>query len=123
VARLYDTSVLIDHLRGVAAARELLRSDPGVPHASELTRLEVLAGMRPQEADATQALLGLFAFHAVDREVAELAGVLGRRYLPAFGGIDSVDLGIAATAQRLGLELVTRNVKHFPMFPDLAPPY
>jgi len=33
------------------------------------------------------------------------------------------DLVIAATAQDLGLELATGNVKHFPMFKSLRAPY
>ena len=30
---------------------------------------------------------------------------------------------VAATAERLGADLLTRNRKHFPMFPDLREPY
>lgn len=30
---------------------------------------------------------------------------------------------IAGTALELGLELTTLNVRHFPMFDDLAPPF
>jgi predicted nucleic acid-binding protein len=48
---LVDTSVLIDVLRGENAAAEVLREArmAGALHASEVTRLEVLAGMRPRE--------------------------------------------------------------------------
>ena len=37
--------------------------------------------------------------------------------------IDVPDHLIAATAERLELELWTRNVRHFPMVPDLRPAY
>lgn len=36
---------------------------------------------------------------------------------------DGADLAIAATAIHTGSRLLTRNVRHYPMFPDLEPPY
>lgn len=124
MAAVIDTSVIIDVLRGVDEARELLRAEvrTGV-HASEITRVEVLAGMRRSEEAATRALLGVFRWHAVDEDVAESAGELGRVWLPSHRGIGAADLAIAATAQRLGLPLHTLNVKHFPMFAGIAAPY
>jgi predicted nucleic acid-binding protein len=66
---------------------------------------------------------GAFAWHGVDANVAELAGALGRQWLKSHSGIDSPDLAIAATPLSLGAELVTMNVRHFPMFPGLRAPY
>ncbi len=122
---LVDTSVLIDYLRGhEGAAAVLERERAAAPlHASEITRLEVLAGMRPAEEDATRLLLSTLAWHPVDADVAEDAGSLGRRWLPTHHTIDSADLAIAATAIRTGSELLTRNVRHFPMFSGLQAPY
>lgn len=120
-----DTSVLIDVLRGEATAAEVLRNArlAGPLHASEVTRLEVLAGMRPQEEAATRALLAAFIWHPLDDQVAEVAAEFGRRWLPSHRGIDSADLAIAATAALLDAALLTRNVKHFPMFSGLSAPY
>lgn len=122
---LVDTSVLIDHLRGREAAADLLEEErsSAVLHASEITRLEVLAGMRPGEEVGTRALLATFVWHPVDAEVAEEAGRLGRTWLPSHGGIDGADLAIAATAILIGGRLLTLNVRHFPMFDNLRPPY
>jgi len=120
-----DTSVLIDFLRGdpgAAAALETSRAE-GPLHASEITRLEVLAGMRATEEDATRSVLAALVWHPVDTEVAERAGLLGRRWLPSHHTIDSADLAIAATAQIRGLALLTTNVRHYPMFSGLLPPY
>ena len=125
MSALVDTSVLIDYLRGHRGAAELLegeRADAPL-HASEITRLEVLAGMRAAEQDATRSLLSALVWHPVDAEVAEEAGALGRRWLPSHHTIDSADLAIAATAIRIGSRLLTRNVRHFPMFKDLRSPY
>jgi predicted nucleic acid-binding protein len=55
--------------------------------------------------------------------VAELAGMLANRYLRSHPGVDPVDYVIAAAAQCLGAQLWTRNVKRFPMFPELSAPY
>jgi hypothetical protein len=125
VTVVVDTSVLIDVLRGEPAAAAVLRDAraAGPVHASEVTRLEVLAGMRPKEEAATRALLGVLRWHPLDETLAELAGELGRRWLPENRGIDSADLAIAATAASLGAELLTRNVRHFPMIEGLAAPY
>jgi predicted nucleic acid-binding protein len=125
VTVLVDTSVLIDYLRGdVRAAAVLERSRESAPlHASEITRLEVLAGMRPAEESATRSLLSTLVWHPVDTDAAEEAGALGRRWLPSHHGVDAADFAIAATAIRVGADLLTRNIRHFPMFPSLHAPY
>ncbi len=92
-------------------------------HASEITRLEILSGMRPHEEGATRSLLNTLLWHPVDADVSEEAGALGRQWLPSHHTIDSADLAIAATAIRHGSRLLTRNVRHFPMFTDLRQPY
>ncbi|MEO5680787.1 MAG: type II toxin-antitoxin system VapC family toxin [Acidimicrobiales bacterium] len=122
---LVDTSILIDHLRGDRRAADLMEDErsSGALHASEITRLEVLAGMRRAEEGPTRLLLSTLIWHEVDGEVAEAAGELGRRWLPSHSGIDSADLAIAATAIVTGARLLTLNVRHFPMFPTLRRPY
>lgn len=122
---LVDTSVLIDYLRGHQGAGELLdRERAAAPlRASEITRLEVLAGMRADEEQPTRLLLGVLQWHPVDADVAEKAGELGRAWLPGHRGIDGADLAIAATAMLLGARLLTMNVRHFPMFEGLRRPY
>lgn len=125
VTALVDTSVLIDYLRGDERAAAVLEQERAVAplHASEITRLEILAGMRRPEEAATRALLSILVWHPVDADVAEDAGALGRRWLPSHHAIDGADLAIAVTAIRAGAQLLTRNVRHFPMFPGLSAPY
>jgi len=125
VSVLVDTSVLIDYLRGHQPAGRLLEQGraAGVLHASAITRLEVLAGMRPAEEDQTRLLLATLLWHPVDAEVAEKAGSLGRTWLASHHGIDGTDLTIAATAILLDARLLTLNVRHFPMFSGLCRPY
>ncbi|MGC8463805.1 MAG: type II toxin-antitoxin system VapC family toxin [Acidimicrobiales bacterium] len=125
MSALVDTSILIDYLRGHPGAGDLLERErtAGVLHASEITRIEVLAGMRPAEEDGTRALLSTLVWHPVDAEIAEQAGALGREWLPSHHTIDSADLAIAATVVCTNARLLTRNVRHFPMFTDLQAPY
>src|SRR5438477_8104851 len=116
VTAFVDTSVLIDYLRGhrpTAVVLEDLRA-VGPLHASEITRLEVLAGMRAGEERATRSLLWTLIWHPVDSQVAVEAGALGRRWIPSHHTIDSADLAIAATVQLTGLPLLTKNVWHSP---------
>lgn len=125
MSTLVDTSILIDYLRGDQRAADMLERERagGALHASEITRLEVLAGMRPAEEGPTRGLLATLIWHEVDAQVAEEAGDLGRTWLPSHQGIDGSDLAIAATAILNRADLLTRNVRHFPMFPRLRPPY
>jgi hypothetical protein len=125
MAVLVDTSVIVDFLRGHQGAEEVLEDARRIAplHASEMTRLEVLAGMRANEEGGTRALLSIFHWHPVDTLIAERAGELGRKWLPSHGSIDSADLAIAATTMVVGCQLLTCNVKHFPMFADLRKPY
>lgn len=125
MSALVDTSVLIDVLRGSDAATELLvaRRAVGPLQSSLVVRAEVLAGMRPSEEAVTRRLLDSIEWHPVDELIVEEAGRLGRRWLPSHRGIDVADLLVAATALNLSVDLVTRNVRHFPMFPGLCAPY
>lgn len=123
---LADTSVLVDYLRGVEPARELLRSalerDEAVA-ASVLSRIELSIGVRRTERGGTDALVAALRWLVVDHAVVEQADALARRYAPSHSGIDAVDYCVAASALVEGLELWTLNVRHFPMFPGLRPPW
>lgn len=120
---LFDTSVVIDILRGappaIAYARDLFEP----PTCSEITRVEVVRGLRSGERRATERLFGALRWVAIDESIARRAGELGRRYRRSHQGLATADLVIAATAEELGLELATLNVRHFPMIKGLTAPY
>jgi predicted nucleic acid-binding protein len=46
-----------------------------------------------------------------------------RTYRQSHGGVGIADYLIGATAELHGAELATLNVRHFPMFPGLRPPF
>ncbi|WP_460702695.1 PIN domain-containing protein [Myceligenerans halotolerans] len=121
-----DTSVFIDHLRGVEEARDALvgaRRFGRNVLGSVLTRTELLGGMRAAEESRTGALLSVIEWVGVSEEIADAAGALARQYRRSHSGVDIADYVIAATTTTCGAELWTRNIKRFPMFPGLAPPY
>lgn len=122
---LLDTNVLIDVLRGEAAARDRLATElrRSRLYGSVLSRTEILAGMRPGEEDRTNAELQSIRWLGVDQRIADRAGELARLHRRAAPGIELTDYVIAATADSLDLRLLTRNVRHFPMFKRLRPAY
>ncbi|MFN0071179.1 MAG: hypothetical protein ACKVVP_06780 [Chloroflexota bacterium] len=54
---------------------------------------------------------------------ADTAGDLARLFHRSSRGIDTADFLIAAANIELGARLATLNTRHFPMFPNLAPPF
>ena len=120
---LIDSSIVIDLLRGHRPALEYVRALDQLPAASEITRVEVLRGVGSGERRLTDRLLGTFAWLALDEPTARRAGELNRRWRASHRGLATADLVIAATALENGLDLATLNVRHFPMFEGLAPPY
>lgn len=123
---LADTSVLVDYLRGVEPARQLLRGafERGeVVSASSLTRIELSIGMRRRERSRTDALVAALRWVPMDAAVVADADALARRYGSGHSGIDAVDYCVAASARIHDLELWTLNIRHFPMFPKLQAPW
>lgn len=118
-----DTTVLVDHLRASAEAHGYLDGLEDRPACSEVSRIEVLQGLRSAERRAADRLFALIRWVPVDAAVARRAGELGRKWRRSHPGIGVADLAIAATAEQLDAPLATRNVKHFPMFKGLRPPY
>jgi predicted nucleic acid-binding protein len=121
--KLFDTDVLIEHLRGNARATTLLveAADAGTAACSVLTRFELLAGMRSNERSVIRGLLDSLTNLDASAEIATRAGEWARSHRRTNGAISPIDYLIAATAEIYGADLVTQNVRHFPMFPDLQP--
>jgi hypothetical protein len=124
--KLLDTTVAIDHLRGDRAAVDLLRGlieNDETLAASEVVRFELVAGVREDELPALEQFFAALSWVAVGEDVARTAGELVRKHRHAYTGIDDADYLVAATALLLEADLLTTNVRHFPMLPGLQPPY
>lgn len=122
---LVDSDVLIAHLRGVAAARDWLTGarKRGPLAMSVVSVTELIGGMRSAERREVWRLLTAFRAEPATEVIARRAGEMMRRYRSSHNGIGLGDYFIAATADVKGLELATLNVRHFPMFKDLLPPF
>jgi predicted nucleic acid-binding protein len=123
VTALLDTSVLIDFLRGHLGAVNAVSSLREPPVSSEICRVELFQGLRPAEEKDAAALAALIEWIPVVEPIALRAAELGRRWRPSHSGIGVADLIIAATAELTDSELLTLNVRHFPMVEGLKPAY
>jgi predicted nucleic acid-binding protein len=123
--RLFDSTVLIAHLRGVAAATDLIKDAvrEGEAACSVLSRVEIEGGMRSSERSAVASLFVVLRMEPVTDGIAKRAGEHLRAHRRSHPGIDVVDYVIAATAEEHHAELLTLNVKHFPMVSGLQPAF
>jgi len=123
---LIDTNILVDHLRGNAAAVSFLSGlidKRQTAYCSTITRIELLAGMRTNEEKAIRSLLDVFEEIDAGRNIAEIAGHYMRKYAGSHS-LNAADAIIAATAKHAGAILYTLNSKHFPMDDiDVLKPY
>jgi len=124
VTTLFDTSILIEHLRGEPKATACLL---GVPRSlrlvSVLTRVELEGGMRSNERRDVAALFGVLEMVPVTDAIARRAGEHLRSYRRSHTGIDLVDYVIAASVELQGATLATLNIKHSPMFKGFRRPW
>ncbi|MBI5293742.1 MAG: type II toxin-antitoxin system VapC family toxin [Chloroflexi bacterium] len=115
--KLIDTDVAIDHFHGHRAALEYFAEALAAGETlavSVVTVAELGGGMRPGEEERTERLYGLFTVLEINRDISLKAGA----YLRQFRRSHNLELGdalIAATAGHFNAELVTRNLKHYPM--------
>lgn len=124
--KLLDTSVAIDHLRGVQPAVELLRrliDEEETVLASEVVRFELLAGVRDDEIEALEDFFSVLSWVPMEEVITRTAGSLARQHRRAYSGIDDADYLIAATAIVVDADLLTTSVRHFPMLSGLQAAY
>ena len=120
---ILDTSVVIDVLRGVLRRHRLPSLARRTAHLQRGRSGRVRRGLRAAESAAAERLFDEIRWIGLDEPIARLAGEIGRKWRRSQPGISTPDLIVAATAQQLGAALVTTNVRDFPMFKDLQPPY
>jgi predicted nucleic acid-binding protein len=125
VVILVDSDILIAHLRGLDAARDWLiearREGPLAISVVSIT--EIVGGMRSAERREAWQLLAAFRAEPATELIARRAGDFRRQYRRSHSGIGLGDYLIAATADVKGYQPATLNVRHFPMFKQLRPPF
>ena len=118
--------MLISHLRGIEVATEWLvaaRRQSGPLAISAVTLTEITGGMRSPERREVWRLLGTLQVEEVSEVVARRAGEHMRAFHRSHASIGIADYLIGATAEVRGLDVATLNVRHFPMFKGLRPPF
>jgi predicted nucleic acid-binding protein len=120
VSILVDSSFVIDHLRGdAAAARRWARvfDEGDRTYITEIVVCEVRAGLRDEDEPLFDAFLRPIEFVQPAVETALLAGRW--RYAAQRRGrtLSLADALIAAAADLLGAAVVTRNVRDFSLTP------
>lgn len=120
---LFDTDVLIDHLRGDPQAKAYLEERTETPMVSAVTIAELFAGVREgKERQLLATFLRIFEIVAVSPRIAERGGLIRRDYKRSHN-IGLPDAIIAATAEHERASLITLNDRHFPMLEDVIVPY
>lgn len=107
-AVLFGSNILIDCLRGVPQARQMLQENTS-GHICPITWMEVMVGTTPETDRAARALLAFFRMLPLDQRIYEQAVTLRRKYR-----LKLPDALIYATARVYKLTLLTRNSKDFP---------
>jgi predicted nucleic acid-binding protein len=112
---LLDTGPLIRVLRGYQPTVRLVRGLGASERLaiSTLTRMEIRAGMHPNEEYVTQRLLSRFENLPFDSPVADRTGSVIRKCRLEGVSISIPDAIIAATALSYNLTLITFNHAHF----------
>ena len=110
---LIDTNIIIDHLRGEEKATALLsKIENGIikGYISTIVEAEVLAGfnLSSRKIEEINKLLSIFQRIEVDSEIAQKGAEFRRKY-----HCELIDGLIAASAWKIGIELATRNIRHF----------
>jgi predicted nucleic acid-binding protein len=115
---LLDTSVLIDALRLRHRRRELLAElvQAGYTLATSAQNIaEVYAGMRPDEAQRTEALLSVLDCYNLTGTSGRRAGALKQQWARKGHTLTLADMMVAVIALERGCTLMTDNLKDFPM--------
>lgn len=112
---LLDTTVLIDALRGRAAAERLrrLRAAGEVPWICAVNVEEVVRGLLPGEEGATARMLGAFRLAPLGYAEGERAGHWRRDQAARGRTVAQADCLIAAAAVGVDARLATGNPKDF----------
>jgi predicted nucleic acid-binding protein len=114
---LLDTTVLIDALRGRAAAGRIrgLRRRGDLPFVCAVNVEEIWRGARSEEESTIAQLLRGLRVAPLGRRQGELAGHWRRDFATGGVTLHQADCLIAAAAAGVQARLATGNPDHFPM--------
>lgn len=113
---IVDTDIVIDYLRGVQYASELMLAlwDGNTAYLSILSVYELYAGMRENETEATENFVNACIIEPLSLEITRRAGEIYRLYRKEGITLTSIDCLVNATALVKGHKIATRNKDHYP---------
>ena len=120
---IIDTDITIDFLRGQKKAINLFKSKFENISFSAITVAEIYSGIRNKnEETEIERLFSIFPVIPNSFEISRLAGKMVKQYRLSHN-VEIPDALIAATCLLSEADLYTLNIKHYPMFKELKPPY
>ncbi len=120
---LFDTDVLIEYLRGKDEAKLYIDSIQDIIYMSSITMAELYAGVRKgAESRRLEIFIETFEVISLNSTIAKIGGLYRNQYNPSHG-IGLADALIAATAKEIDAQVITFNIKHFPMLDNVIKPY
>ena len=120
---IFDTDVLIEYLRGSKQAKTFIDKIKGSVYMSSITMAELYAGVREgEEYEKLEIFIGTFEVVNLNKNIAKAGGLYRKKYKPSHA-TGLADALIAATAKEIDAQLVTFNIKHYPMLNNVVKPY
>ena len=120
---LVDTDIVIDFLKGKEQAVSFFKTNSYSIIFSVITVAEIYAGVKDKKEEIeVERLFSIFPVIETTKKIAMEAGKLVKQYRPSHS-VEIPDAIIAATCLLSDMELNTLNIKHYPMFRGLKPPY
>ena len=120
---IVDTDITIDFLRGQKKAITFFKSKSESIYFSAITVAEIYSGIRTKsEETEIERLFSIFPVIPTSLDIARLAGKMVKQYRLSHN-VEIPDALIAATCLLSDADLFTLNIKHYPMFKGLKPPY
>ena len=105
---LFDTSILIDHLRGQDTHIIGHYKKQGDIFISVVTDFEIWRGARPPEEEETTILLNIIPSLDITKSIAKAAAGIYQQQAKTFG-LELPDCLILATADQHHLRLITKD--------------
>ena len=120
---LPDTDVRIDFFRGEEKAVTLINDNSDQIILSSIVVAELYAGVKgDQEMRILDNFISLFRIIPVTHLIAKSGGLYKNDYGKSHG-VGIADAIIAATAKLENADLLTLNLKHYPMIKNIKPAY
>jgi len=121
--KLVDTDVLIDFLRGNEKAVSFIEKISSQIILSPIVVAELYAGVKgDDEMYVLNNFISFFRIVPINSEIAKTGGLYKRDFGKSHG-IGLADALLAATAFQENAEIITLNIKHYPMVTGLKPAY